>query len=295
MPADVRPYLVPRQGTVVWEPWFLLDAEEWRPMPEAVDGWDPGTDLRAARRVRVDVARFVQETGLHLADVALTVSWTSSTTDMTEAALAARFDPNGTALIHTTLVGERLSGILSLRSTISLTRATVERGVGVATVPGSVLAEHLQRVVLESMSSMFPVHEIDFAHTRLSPTASWHLETSTDLTAPFYGTFRVLINKHDRELRTAVTRGAKDRRQQALLDELQAGVAAMLLELALHLRAELDEREEWPPDSVGDVLVRTFAASPLHLFAPPAAVELAEFRTQISGAVRNLGRGRIFQ
>ncbi|TYB58918.1 hypothetical protein FXF51_35935 [Nonomuraea sp. PA05] len=295
MPADVRPYLIPRPGTVAWEPWFLLDAEEWIPMPDAIDGWDPGTNLRAVRRVRIDVARFPQETGLALADVAVTVSWTSSTTDMTEAAPTAWFDPNGTALIDVTLVGERLSGVLSLRSTVSLTSASTGRGAGVATVLGSVLSEHVQRVVLESASSMFPVHEIDFSHTRLSPTASWHLETSTDLTAPFYGTFRVLINKSDRELRTAVARGAKDRRQHALLDELQAGVAALLLELALHLRTELAEREEWPPDSVGDVLARTLAASPLHLSAPPGAAELAEFKTQISGAVRNLGRGRIFQ
>src|SRR5690606_38919204 len=115
------------------------------------------------------------------------------------------------------------------------------------------------------------VHEIDFSHTRLSPTASWHLETSTDLTAPFYGTYRVLINKLDRELRAAVTRGAKDKRQQALLDELQAGVAELLLEIALHLRTELAEREEWPPDSVGDVLSRTLAASPLHVVTPPSA------------------------
>ncbi|MGA4993733.1 hypothetical protein [Nonomuraea bangladeshensis] len=295
MPADVRPYLIPRPGTVVWEPWFLLDADEWKPMPDAIDGWDPGTDLRVARRVRVDASRFLQETGLTLTDVALTVSWTSSTTDMTEAAPVARFDSNGTALIDATLVGERLSGILLLRSTVSLTGVAPGREVGVASVPGSVLTEHSQRVVLESMSSMFPVHEIDFSHTRLSSTASWHLETTTELTAPFYGTFRVLINKRDRELRTAVARGAKDKRQQALLDELQAGVAALLLELALHLREELAEREEWPPDSVGDVLARTLAASPLHLVAPPGAVEVAEFRTQISGAVRNLGRGRIFQ
>ncbi|MFI7053295.1 hypothetical protein ACIBLB_14670 [Streptosporangium canum] len=245
--------------------------------------------------MRVDVARFVQETGLDLADVALTVSWTSSTTDMTEAAPAVKFDPNGMAIVDTTLVGERLSGTLSLRSTISLVRPSIGREVGVAMVPGSVLADHVQRVVLESMSSMFPVHEIDFSYTRLSPTASWHLETSTELTAPFYGTFRVLINKRDRELRTAVARGIKDRRQQALLDELQAGIAALLLELALHLRAELSEREEWPPDSVGDVLARTVAASPLHVVAPPSAVDLADLRTQVSGAVRNLGRGRVFQ
>ncbi|WP_051760522.1 hypothetical protein [Herbidospora cretacea] len=295
MPADVRPYLVPRSGTVVWEPWFLLDAQEWKSLPSTIDGWDPGTDLRAARRVRVDVARFVQETGLDLADVAVTLSWTSSTTDMTEAAPPAYFDLTGAAVVDATLKGERLSGTLSLRSTISLVRPSFDRGAGVATAPGSVLADEVQRVVLESMSSMFPVHEIDFSHTRLSPTASWHLETSTDLSAPFYGSFRVLLNKRDRELRAAVTRGTRDRRQQALLDELQAGIAMLLLELALHLRAELMERDEWPPDSVGDVLGRTLAASPLHSLAPPSAVDLAEFRTQIAGATRNLGRGRIFQ
>ncbi|MEH0818544.1 MULTISPECIES: hypothetical protein [unclassified Micromonospora] len=264
-------------------------------MPDAVDGWDPCTDLRVARRVQIDAGRFFQETGVGLEDLALTVSWTSSTTDMTQASSPVRFDPSGAAVADTILVGERLSGILTLRTTVSLVRPPARSAVGVAAVPGSVLAEHVQRVVLENVSSMFPVHEIDFSHTRLSPTASWHLETSTELTAPFYGTFRVLINKRDRELSAAVARGAKDKRQQVLLDELQAGVAALLLELALHLRDELAEREEWPPDTVGDVLARTVAASPLPAAAPPPPVELADFRTQISGAIRHLGRGRIFQ
>jgi len=295
MPSDVRPYLIPRPGTVVWEPWMLLEAQEWSPLPDAVDGWDPGTDLRVVRRVHVDADRFVEETGLELKDVMLTVSWTSSTTDMTEASPPVRFDAGGFAIADTILIGNRLSGILTLRSTVSVTRPPMRRRIGVAAIPGSVLAEQVQRVVLESASSMFPVHEIDFSHTRLSPTASWHLETSTDLTAPFYGTFRVLINKRDRELSAAVSRGSKDRRQQALVDDLQAGVAALLSELALHLRDDLAEREDWPPDSVGDVLARTLAASPMLVVAPPSAAELADFRTQISGAVRNLGRGRIFQ
>jgi hypothetical protein len=274
---------------------MLLDAQEWCPLPDEVDGWDPGTNLRVARRVQVDAGRLFQETGLQPEDTALTISWTSSTTDMTEASAPVRFGPNGTVVADTILVGERLSGILTLRTTVSLARPPATRAVGVAAVPGSVLAEHVQRVVLENVSSMFPVHEIDFSHTRLSPTASWHLETSTDLTAPFYGTFRVLINKRDRELSAAVARGAKDKRQQVLLDELQAGVAALLLELALHLRDELAEREEWPPDSVGDILSRTVAASPLSAAAPPSPVELADFRTQIAGAIRHLGRGRVFQ
>lgn len=295
MAADVRPYLIPGPHTVTWEPWMLFDAEEWRPLPDAVDGWDPSTDLRVARRVRVDVQRFEAETLLEISDVALTVSWTSSSTAMTEAAPPVPFDSRGTALLDTTFFGERLSGILTVRSTVSLINPPKTPRAGVASIPGSVLAEHVQRVQLENVSSMFPVHIIDFSHTRLSPTASWHLETSTELSAPFYGTFRVLINARDKELSKAASRGAKDRRQQALLDELQAGVASLLLELALHLREELSEREEWPPDSVGDVLKRTLAATPLSVTTPPSAADLADFRTQISGAVRNLGRGRVFE
>lgn len=295
MPTDLRPYLVPGPGTVVWDSWLLLDEQEWLPLPDEIDGWDPGTDLRVAQRVQIDTQRFARETGLQLSNIALAVSWTSSTTDMTEASLPAQFDPKGTATVDTVLVGTRISGILTLRSTLSLIHPPIRQEAGVAAIPGSVLAEYIQRVVLENVSSMFPVHEIDFAHTRLSPTASWHLETSTDLIAPFYGTFRVLINKRDRELSAAVARGAKDKRQQVLLDELQAGVAALLLELALHLRTEIAERKEWPPDSVGDVLARTLGASSLLVVAPPSPGELADFRTQIFGAVRNLGRGRTFQ
>lgn len=295
MPSDIRPYLVPQHDTVVWGAWMLLETSQWIVLPDEIEGWDPSTDLRIARRVRVDPERFTRETGLQLADVALAVSWTSSTTQMTEASPQARFDANGIASTDTVLVGDRLAGVLALRSTISLIRAPITPGIAVAVLPGSVLAEHVQSVVLEKVSSMFPVHEIDFTHTRLSPTASWHLETSTDLTAPFYGTFRVLINKRDGELSTAVARGSKDRRQQALVDELDMGLATSLLELALHLREELDEREDWPTDSVGDVLARIAAASPLSGAVPPSPAELADLRTQISGAVRKSGRGRNFQ
>ncbi|GAA0403511.1 hypothetical protein GCM10009541_53350 [Micromonospora gifhornensis] len=214
---------------------------------------------------------------------------------MTDASPPVRFDSGGWAVVDTILVGERLSGVLTLRTTVSLVHPPAGRAIGVATVPGSVLADQVQRVVLENVSSMFPVSEIDFSRTRLSPTASWHLETSTDLVAPFYGTFRVLINSRDRELSAAVARGARDKRQQALLDELQAGVAGLLLELALYLREDLGDRDEWPPDSVGDILSRTLASSPLSTSTPPSAADLAEFRTQVSGAIRNLGRGRVFR
>jgi hypothetical protein len=295
MPPEVLPYLVPQQDTVQWEPWSLLDVTGWRHLPEEIDGWDPGTNLYISRNVQIDVHRFRRETGLYMEDIGLTVSWTSSTTDMTEAAPSVRFDSQGLAVVEALLVGTRLSGTLTIRSTVSLVRTSPWPDVAVANTPGSVLTSHTQRVVLETLSSMFAVHEIDFAYTRLSPMASWHLETSTDLLAPFFGTFRVLVNKQDRELSAAVLRGAKDRRQQAIVDELQAGVTALLLELALHLQHDLCSRIDWPIDSVGDVLSRLMSASQMSTVAPASPTELADLRTQISGAVRHLGKGRLFQ
>jgi hypothetical protein len=295
MPAEVRPYFVPASGSVTWEPWVLHDGQTWIRLPDAVEGWDPGTDLRVARRVVVDPPQFRMQTGLELSNVALAVSWTSSTTDMTDSTSPVPFGIDGAAVVDALLVGERLSGVLTLRSTISLVHRPSPIRMGVASIVGSVLVEHVQQVGLESLSSMFPVHEIDFAGTRLSPSASWHLETSTELAAPFYGTFRVLINKRDEELSSAVARGAKDKRQQALLDELEGGVAALLLELAVAVREELNEREEWPIDTVGDVLSRMLEASELSVGIPTTAQDLADFRTQIAGAVRRSGRGRIFR
>ncbi|MFI6078345.1 hypothetical protein ACIA5C_43150 [Actinoplanes sp. NPDC051343] len=267
----------------------------WVPLPSGVDGWDPSVDLRVARRVQVDPIRFAQETGVALAEVALAVSWTSSTTGMTEAVPPVSFGDQGTATVEAVLVGERLSGVLSLRTTICLVAPQPRTTVGVASIAGSVLGEEVRLLALDSQAPMFPVHEIDFGATRLSPTASWHLETGTDLLAPFYGAFRVLINTQDTELSAAVARGAKDKRQQALLDELEAGVAMLLLEIAVSLQHDLSERETWPAETVGDILGRLLDQASLKINRPSSPGELSTFRTQLAGAVRNAGRGRTFQ
>jgi hypothetical protein len=247
------------------------------------------------RRVRVDPARLGQETGIRVEEVVLSVSWTSSSTGMTDATQPVVFTADGVAVIDAVMLGERLSGVLTIRSAICLVRQPGAFTAGVASIPGSVLAEDMSQVLLETKSSMFPVHELDFAATRLSPDASWHLESSTDLLAPFYGVFRVLINSRDKELSAAVARGGKDKRQQALLDELETGIAMLLLEIGLNLRDELMERSEWPPETVGDVLLRMLENSGLNLAVPPAAQDLSSFRTQIAGAVRHAGQGRVFR
>jgi hypothetical protein len=297
MRADVLPYLVPTAGTVVWTPWMYWDGGAWSELPGSIDGWDPGTDISLQRSIQIDMARLWQETGLDdQSVVTIAVSWTSSTTGMTDTArpikLSARVEN-----IEATMAGARLGGTVRVRTTLTVAHAVGDRKLGVAWHPGSVIAEDEQRVALEGTLSMFPVHDLDFSHTRLPVDASWHLETSEDTTAPFMGSFRLLLNRRDSELMAAVARGSKDKRQQALCEELEAGVAMELLEIAALMRDEINSRDDWPPDSVGDVLSRTLNGAgrefERNLALGPG--DVADFRTRLAAAARSAGHGRAFK
>ena len=95
---------------------------------------------------------------------------------------------------------------------------------------------------------------------------------------------------------TAVARGAKDKRQQALCDELEHDVAIVLLELAVLLREDLADRDVWPPDTVGEVLARTLmvAERTTNLPSPSGVEDMATFRTRLVAATRAAGHGRSF-
>lgn len=298
MANDVRPYLVPDSTCVDWGQWRMVDGEETHDLPDVLDGWDAGTDLLIRRVVTVDQERLRQQTELP-ADVglALTTSWTSSTFGMTESVRPVILGVSGPVTLEALLPGEKVGGVLRIRSTVSTANAPRAREFGVANLPGSILVEDTVQVALEGTMSMFPVHSIDFSHTPLHPSASWHLESSADLHAPFLGTFRLLLNSLDSELMKAVERGAKTTRQQALVDELTHGVGELLLELAVAHREELEDRDAWPADSVGEVLSRCLSAGlgGVEVHEPSGPQDLPRFRSTLDGVVRSTGQGRSFE
>jgi hypothetical protein len=276
-------------------PWQWAVHDTWEPLPQDMPDWEPSQPLHLRRTVQIDLTRLIEEIRLDpAARLALTVSWISSTTAMRRAAPPFPLDPTGATTLDVTLPGDRIGGTLDVRTTLTLLRATSRSSVGVAQIPGSVLLEDRHRLVLDHGTDRFPVHQIDFAATRLDPHASWHLETTTDLNAPFLGSFLLLLNKRDTELTAAVARGRKDPRQEALVDELEHGVAALLLELAAHLRAELAERDDWPAGTVGDTLTGVLrqAERTGTVAALTGPHVLAHTRTRISAAVRAAGHGR---
>jgi hypothetical protein len=297
MHGDVLPYLVPAQDAVRFSPWQRLDGEGWSELPDRMPDWDSDTDLSIWREAVIDLERVRGQCGLP-ADtaLALTTSWTSSSTAMSRSAEPIPVTRSGPVTLACVMTGDRIAGVVTIRTTLTLAQPPTIRRPGTAWFPGSVLFEDRQTIALEATDPPFPMHEIDFSRTRLDPDASWHLETTTELTAPFLGTFLLLLNTRDKELIDAVARGRKDRRQEALVEELEHGVGALLLELALHLRTELDEREEWPAGTVGNVLTRILDGSARSTSLHPASGphDLTEVRTMLYGTARAAGRGRRF-
>jgi hypothetical protein len=275
-----------------------VDGEDSSELADVLDGWDSGTDLFIRRRITVDYDRLSAETELPQ-DVHLvaTTSWTSSTSGMSESARPVAIADSRPVVLEALLPGDRIGGVLRIRTTVTTANAPQFRPPGIAVLPGSILVEDRCQVALEGTLSMFPVHGIDFSHTSLHPSASWHLESSPDLHAPFLGAFRLLLNSLDSELMKAVERGARSTRQQALMDELAHQIGVLLLELAIAHRSELEDRDVWPAESVGDVLARTLARAlaecPIQM--PLGPQDLPRFRTVLDGIVRAAGQGRRFE
>lgn len=295
MPNEVRPYLVPESASSVWDSWRFLDGEHSVLLLDRIDNWHSDSDLRLQRRISVPHGQLAAQAGLPQGiPLAVTTSWTSSATGMTELAGKISFDRPFETLMEITIPSGRIGGTLILHTTLTLAVDFAEAQIGVASQAGSILLADEKSVVLQTMP-MFPVAIADFAATRFDSESSWRLQTSTSLELPFLGDFLLLLNSRDKELVAAVTRGVKDRRQELLVEQLEEELAALMLELALETQDDLAS-QDWPVDSVGDVLWRLLPLATsrgLHQTSINAD-GLAAFRSDVRGAVRAAGRGRIF-
>lgn len=296
MRNDVRPYFVPSGESVRWGDWTLLDGEGHLPLPEYIDGWEPGTDLRIRREFEIDKARFESETQCTLEQCRVHVAWLSSTTGMVASAPPTSISAAGQGIVDVELLGAKIAGTLSLYSRIVFaSRPTDDGPIGAARIPGSILAEHKQILRLERPSPMFPTQMVDFARTHHSVDASWHLDIDGELESPFMGAVLLQINSRDSALREAISReGSTGEVQRNLTDDLESGVASLLIAIAIANRDELAGKD-WPVSSVGDVLKNTLLRADLADTMPPSPRDLNDFRTQIAGAVRKMGHGRLFR
>lgn len=297
MTRGAKPYLVPDPSAATFGTWMLRTGGGWETLGDQIVGWDSWTDLEIRRDVQVDLVRMRAEAGLPgPIPLKLTVSWTSSSTQMSGVATQQTLPSSGVAVVDALLPGGQVGGVLDINTTLTVSTEW-EAPAGMAHEPGAILLANTWRLALEGTGSLFPVSVVDFSHTMFDPDASWHLTTSTDLEAPFLGRFLLSVNTRDRELMEAVSAKVRTPRQDALVTDLHHGVAQLILRLAqeVNLGDPLSERD-WPADSVGDILSRTLGASDL---LPPVSTaepdDLSMRRSQVEGSTRRSGHGRVFR
>ena len=194
------PYFLPDAGTVRFLGW-QMGGTEGVPLPEHLDAWDPDTTVTVRQHVDVDYELVSLSAGLdERADYYLTATWSSSNSGMRGRLAQVIVARPGIFVLEGELPGQEISGTLDLETTLSLRSAAGVCRAGVVAVPGSVLARSRHRLSLQASGAMFPISVVDFGATKNDALASWRLETSTDLTAPFFGSFLLYINSRDQEL-----------------------------------------------------------------------------------------------
>lgn len=295
MPNDIRPYFVPSDTAVTWQQWSLLSSGVWIELPEYVEGWQPGEDLDVACDFAIDVDALARETRRDACSFVVTLSWVSSTTGMLGSTSPLLIPESGKGRIEAELSGDRIGGVLTLRSGLVLKLTDSGTApLGSAHIAGSVMAEERRSLTLEREVRMFPITKVDFARTQYSPDASWHLELDGDFETPHLAAIMLLINSRDTALCEAISDDLKNDSQTLIYEELEQGVASLLFELALLNRDEL-LAATWPADSVGDVLRQTLELSQISDLPSLFGSSISDFRTAIAGAVRKSGHGRMFR
>jgi hypothetical protein len=295
--SDVYPYFVPPSSALLPIRWQIAAGDAWIDLPEWIEGWDADTNLVMRTIVEIDLTVLRAEAELEAnAALTLNVSWSSSTSRMTGTVFTSELAAAVTD-VHVELPAERIGGMISLLTTVSLRTDNPSASPGIARFAGSVFLRQETRVALEGDGAMFPVAVVDFAATPFDANSSWKLEATDDLSAPFLGAFQLLVNTRDEELVKAITSNATEGRNDLLVDELEARVAALLVELAFDARDELDLNSSWAQDSVGEVLAH-FLSEARRLGLADGLLQdgnSAEFRSKLDGVVRSLGMGRAFE
>jgi hypothetical protein len=221
MANEVRPYLVPASRAVQAAPWRANLDGEWVELEDRLDGWDPEAGLEITRSLKLDHDALTSTAGLpRNTRVVVTVSWMSSSTGMRERIYRSAVTQSECLLMSATLDGKRVAGRLMIMTTVTLGENLDGVARGVASRAGSVLFRDDKNLELDSGARAFPIAMVDFSNTRFDPEASWRLQSASDLEAPFWGTFLVLINSRDKELVGAIESGGKDGRSRLLLDDL---------------------------------------------------------------------------
>lgn len=288
------PYLTPLPDVLRAQEWSIDDGDRPEPLESSIPNWTQGTDVYLVRSIEIDRSEALRAAGLpEHAVLGIAVSWFSDSTKFRRSIYRAPIYDEP-LYVRARLSGDEISGTIKVRTSLVLLTSHPDAPSWVANEPGAMLLREEIPVSVEGDGSVFPMAVVDFASTTYPTNASWYLVTSTQLEARFSSTFQVMINERDAKLVKAIEAPKPDREQTVLLEDLEHGVLATLLEIAYSLRTEgFLEIEGHEDGSVGAVLAELVDdSSDVALDVNSGTSRIAHKRAFFDSLARDIGAGR---
>jgi hypothetical protein len=264
--GDARPYIEASSEAVRAGGWRLVTDENEEPLPEWIPSWDMSQTLSLRRQIDIDIDRVFAETRLPPdSQLAVSVSYTS---EFEDEACWLTIDETGGVVpleLDIELDGSLLGSSVTLSTSLVLSETTTQASGRIAWRRGSILWQDSKKVRLYGDSSQFPLMEADFSDLHLDPQAPWFVQVGPDLGLPAMGAILLLLNSRFPLVIEAATQFTADRAElRVVRSALYEDVARTLVETGLSCD---DLGEEWPEDSLGDVLATLIESrfnEPLH-------------------------------
>lgn len=245
--------------TVVPPAWIL--AETGGILGDILEDWSPESPLKLVAQTEILAEDFARSCGLDIQDeIVVTASWRCPATHMRgfRRSDAIRLEAcSGAIPLEVVVPAGVADHEIALRTTISLHKRNAKRDdLAAAVRQGSILwYDHPTGRPITLGSTRFPVVGIDFAATGFGEAGScWRLVIdTTDMTASFASSVRLLLNTRNPRIVSAVTEGWRDPGSSVVRNLIAFAVQRDLVHAALDHAGDLAQLDA-DPGSTGEAL-----------------------------------------
>jgi len=276
--------------------WFLARPDgEFGDLPLSLNDWDPAASITAAVRVEADLEGIEARTGVAAdADLRLSLSWYCRTTQVRGSGetLSVGRDASDGLTLTCTARGDQLGGAVEFRVALVLASAGSPSSSLAATIPGSVLWEASQKVIIEGIGGRFPMVWIDFKASGLPDRSAWYLDWDPHaLDEDVLRGARLHLNRSHERLREAIENPSTPE-AQTVFEFLYFDVGRAVITGALRNR-DFVEQPDRERGTLGDEVRRligiTFPGVPASHLADRLKHQPTTFDRDLQHGLRILG------
>lgn len=248
------PYLTPSQDRLRIGDWSLVRDETTVPMEELLPDWDAAVNISAVIPVELDVQGIFQDCHLDKdARLRLASVWESQGTMLRGRGAVIDFDseyPVEQIDLWLQVEGICLAKKLDLSVNLVLLYSGTNAHPLTPKIPGSILAQKTQTVLLEGEGARFPTEVINFAEGHYPSDAGWALYWDPDdLHQTVLGDIRLYINMRHERIMRAVSQNLPE--DYGIREAIRLDLARTLIYGALNNPEFVENSDQFAQGTIG--------------------------------------------